>query len=43
MRAGPTQGHTWWEVGTPHVTENPKVKAAHEEQEATRVKQRKGV
>jgi 3D-(3,5/4)-trihydroxycyclohexane-1,2-dione acylhydrolase (decyclizing) len=38
-----TQGHAWWEVGTPHVTENPKVKAAHEEQEATRVKQRKGV
>jgi 3D-(3,5/4)-trihydroxycyclohexane-1,2-dione acylhydrolase (decyclizing) len=37
------EGHTWWEVGTPHVTENPKVKAAHEEQEATRVKQRKGV
>jgi 3D-(3,5/4)-trihydroxycyclohexane-1,2-dione acylhydrolase (decyclizing) len=26
-----TQGHAWWEVGTPHVTENPKVKAAHEE------------
>jgi 3D-(3,5/4)-trihydroxycyclohexane-1,2-dione acylhydrolase (decyclizing) len=38
-----TQGHAWWEVGTPHVTGNPKVKAAHEEQEATRVKQRKGV
>jgi 3D-(3,5/4)-trihydroxycyclohexane-1,2-dione acylhydrolase (decyclizing) len=38
-----TQGHAWWEVGTPHVTENPKVKAAHEEQEATRVRQRKGV
>jgi 3D-(3,5/4)-trihydroxycyclohexane-1,2-dione acylhydrolase (decyclizing) len=38
-----TQGHAWWEVGTPHVTDNPKVKAAHEEQEATRVKQRKGV
>ncbi|VVT10973.1 3D-(3,5/4)-trihydroxycyclohexane-1,2-dione acylhydrolase (decyclizing) [Hoeflea sp. EC-HK425] len=38
-----TEGHAWWEVGTPHVTGNPKVKAAHEEQEATRVKQRKGV
>jgi 3D-(3,5/4)-trihydroxycyclohexane-1,2-dione acylhydrolase (decyclizing) len=38
-----TEGHAWWEVGTPHVTDNPKVKAAHEEQEATRVKQRKGV
>jgi 3D-(3,5/4)-trihydroxycyclohexane-1,2-dione acylhydrolase (decyclizing) len=21
-----TQGHAWWEVGTPHVTDNPKVK-----------------
>ncbi|MBV6650376.1 MAG: 3D-(3,5/4)-trihydroxycyclohexane-1,2-dione acylhydrolase (decyclizing) [Hoeflea sp.] len=38
-----TEGHAWWEVGTPHVTDNAKVKAAHEEQEATRVKQRKGV
>ena len=38
-----TQGHAWWEVGTPHVTDNPKVKAAHEDQETTRVKQRKGV
>jgi len=37
------QGHTWWEVGTPHVTDNPKVRAAHEEQESTRAKQRKGV
>jgi 3D-(3,5/4)-trihydroxycyclohexane-1,2-dione acylhydrolase (decyclizing) len=42
MMAGPRRPH-WWEVGTPHVTENPKVKAAHEEQEATRVRQRKGV
>ena len=38
-----TEGHTWWEVGTPHVTDNPKVKAAHEEWESTRSKQRKGV
>ncbi|MDG1282669.1 MAG: 3D-(3,5/4)-trihydroxycyclohexane-1,2-dione acylhydrolase (decyclizing) [Pseudorhodobacter sp.] len=38
-----TQGHTWWEVGTPHVTENPKVAAKHAEVEASRVKQRKGV
>ncbi|MEL6520806.1 MAG: 3D-(3,5/4)-trihydroxycyclohexane-1,2-dione acylhydrolase (decyclizing) [Pseudomonadota bacterium] len=37
------EGHTWWEVGTPHVTENPKVQAAHEEWESSRVKQRKGV
>lgn len=38
-----TQGHTWWEVGTPHVSENPKVTKMHEEIEAERVKQRKGV
>jgi 3D-(3,5/4)-trihydroxycyclohexane-1,2-dione acylhydrolase (decyclizing) len=37
------QGHTWWEVGTPHVTDNPKVKAAHKDWEATRSKQRRGV
>jgi 3D-(3,5/4)-trihydroxycyclohexane-1,2-dione acylhydrolase (decyclizing) len=37
------QGHTWWEVGTPHVTDNPKVRAAHEEWESARTKQRKGV
>ena len=38
-----TEGHTWWEVGTPHVTDNPKVKAAHEEWESSRAKQRRGV
>ncbi len=38
-----TEGHTWWEVGTPHVTDNPRVKAAHEEWESSRSKQRKGV
>ncbi|MEM6409140.1 MAG: 3D-(3,5/4)-trihydroxycyclohexane-1,2-dione acylhydrolase (decyclizing) [Pseudomonadota bacterium] len=37
------EGHTWWEVGTPHVTDNPKVKAAHEDWESSRSKQRKGV
>ena len=37
------EGHTWWEVGTPHVTDNPKVRAAHEEWESTRAKQRRGV
>ena len=37
------EGHTWWEVGTPHVTDNPNVKAAHEEWESTRPKQRKGI
>ena len=38
-----TEGHTWWEVGTPHVTDNPKVEAAHNDWEATREKQRRGV
>ncbi|MEL6463773.1 MAG: 3D-(3,5/4)-trihydroxycyclohexane-1,2-dione acylhydrolase (decyclizing) [Pseudomonadota bacterium] len=38
-----TEGHTWWEVGTPHVTDNEKVAAAHADWESTRPKQRKGV
>ena len=38
-----TEGHTWWEVGTPHVTENARVEAAHKEQESTRSRQRLGV
>lgn len=38
-----TQGHTWWEVGTPHITPNPKVAAKHTEVESARAKQRKGV
>ena len=38
-----TQGHTWWEVGTPHITDDPKVRAAHEDWEATRDRQRRGV
>ncbi|MEP2920890.1 3D-(3,5/4)-trihydroxycyclohexane-1,2-dione acylhydrolase (decyclizing) [Sulfitobacter sp.] len=38
-----TQGHTWWEVGTPHVTDNPKVAEKHTEIEAERAKQRKGI
>ena len=38
-----TQGHAWWEVGTPHVTDNPKVRAAHLDWESSRSKQRKGV
>ncbi len=37
------QGHTWWEVGTPHVTESDRVREAHIDWEATREKQRKGV
>ncbi len=38
-----TEGHTWWEVGTPHVTTSDKVRSAHEDWESSRVKQRKGV
>ncbi|MEP5759703.1 MAG: 3D-(3,5/4)-trihydroxycyclohexane-1,2-dione acylhydrolase (decyclizing) [Litoreibacter sp.] len=38
-----TEGHTWWEVGTPHTTQNPKVAQAHKDWESTRPKQRKGV
>jgi 3D-(3,5/4)-trihydroxycyclohexane-1,2-dione acylhydrolase (decyclizing) len=38
-----TEGHTWWEVGTPHITENAKVRDAHVDQESTRARQRKGV
>lgn len=38
-----TEGHTWWEVGTPHVSDNPKVRKKHLEVEAERAKQRRGV
>ncbi|WP_224814198.1 3D-(3,5/4)-trihydroxycyclohexane-1,2-dione acylhydrolase (decyclizing) [Hasllibacter sp. MH4015] len=38
-----TQGHTWWEVGTPEVSDNPDVRAKHAEIEADRTKQRQGV
>jgi 3D-(3,5/4)-trihydroxycyclohexane-1,2-dione acylhydrolase (decyclizing) len=38
-----TQGHTWWEVGTPHLSDNHNVTEKHKEIEATRSKQRKGV
>ena len=37
------EGHTWWEVGTPHISDSEKVRAAHKEWEASRSKQRKGV
>lgn len=36
-------GHAWWEVGTPHITNNEKVRAAHVDWESARSKQRKGV
>ncbi|MDJ1018421.1 MAG: 3D-(3,5/4)-trihydroxycyclohexane-1,2-dione acylhydrolase (decyclizing) [Paracoccaceae bacterium] len=38
-----TEGHTWWEVGTPAVSESEKVRAAHDEVESARVRQRRGV
>jgi len=38
-----TEGHAWWEVGTPHVSDSAKVRAAHEEIEAARSRQRRGV
>ena len=38
-----TEGHTWWEVGTPHVTTSDKVRTAHLDWETGRKRQRKGV
>lgn len=38
-----TQGHAWWEVGTPHVSSSDRIRAAHLEQEAGRDLQRKGL
>ncbi|WP_432448351.1 3D-(3,5/4)-trihydroxycyclohexane-1,2-dione acylhydrolase (decyclizing) [Aliiroseovarius marinus] len=38
-----TEGHAWWEVGTPHITEDDRVRAAHIDWEASRSKQRRGV
>ena len=38
-----TEGHAWWEVGTPHITESDRVREAHVDWEATRDRQRKGV
>ena len=37
------EGHTWWEIGTPHVSGNPSVRIAHENWEAARTHQRQGV
>ena len=38
-----TEGHTWWEVGTPAVSDSAQVRAAHADWEASRNKQRRGV
>lgn len=37
------EGHAWWEVGTPHASENQRVRTAHREQEEGRERQRRGV
>jgi len=37
------EGHTWWEVGTPEVSESSSVSSAHKEWEASRSRQRRGV
>lgn len=38
-----TEGHTWWECGTPHISENENIRKAHNDWESSRPKQRKGV
>ena len=38
-----TEGHTWWEVGTPEVSNSESVRTAHTDWESSRVKQRRGV
>jgi 3D-(3,5/4)-trihydroxycyclohexane-1,2-dione acylhydrolase (decyclizing) len=37
-----TEGHTWWEVGTPEISARAEVIAAHESVELGRRKQRAG-
>lgn len=37
------EGHSWWEVGTSSVSEDPKVLKAHTDWESERGRQRKGV
>lgn len=37
------EGHSWWEVGTPEVSQSPSVIKAHREIESARARQRKGV
>lgn len=37
------EGHTWWEVGTPQVSNSEKVRQAHTEWESSRGRQRRGV
>ena len=37
------EGHTWWEVGTPEISDSQTVTSAHQATEAERVKQRRGI
>ena len=37
------QGHAWWEVGTPEVSESNRVRDAHTDWESSRPKQRRGL
>ena len=37
------EGHTWWEIGTPSVSNRPEVLKAHDEVELGRNRQRQGV
>jgi 3D-(3,5/4)-trihydroxycyclohexane-1,2-dione acylhydrolase (decyclizing) len=37
------EGHTWWECGTPEVSDSPSVREAHRNWEEGRKKQRAGV
>ena len=38
-----TEGHAWWECGTPQISDDPKVTKAHQDWESSRPKQRQGV
>ncbi len=38
-----TEGHAWWEVGTPHISEHESVREAHAEVESARERQRRGI
>lgn len=37
------EGHAWWEVGTPHVSDSAKVLEAHRAVESARPRQRRGI
>ena len=38
-----TEGHAWWEVGTPHISGSNRITEAHKDWESSRPKQRKGI